>query len=190
MVKIDTTAIEGYDEMTAEEKVAVLEAYELEDNSADVERYKNAVSKANSEAADWKKKYNALLSEEEQAKIAKDEEMNSIVEELETLRKAKEVSDHKARFIALGYEEALAEETAQAMVEGDNAVVFANQKKFLESYDKALKAEILKDTSRPPAGSGSDPMTLEAFQKLDPMARLEFSQNNPEEYKQLYGGKE
>ena len=51
MAKIDTTKIEGYAGMTAERKLAALEAFELPDNnSAELERLKNAVSKANSEA--------------------------------------------------------------------------------------------------------------------------------------------
>lgn len=59
MVKIDVSKIEGYAEMTAEQKLAVLESYEYNDYSGEVERYKNAASKANSEAAEWKKKHNS-----------------------------------------------------------------------------------------------------------------------------------
>lgn len=70
MAKIDITKIEGYDKMTPEEKLAALEAFEYEDNFSELEKYKNAASKANSEAAEWRKKHNALLSEEEQKKQA------------------------------------------------------------------------------------------------------------------------
>ena len=55
MAKIDVSKIEGYAEMTPEEKVAALEAHEYDDLSAEVEKYKNAASKANSEAADWRR---------------------------------------------------------------------------------------------------------------------------------------
>jgi hypothetical protein len=37
MAKIDTTKIEGYSEMTAEEKLAVLEAFEVEDNASEID---------------------------------------------------------------------------------------------------------------------------------------------------------
>ena len=43
-MKIDTGSIEGYAEMTAEQKLAALEAFEYEDNSSELERLKNAVS--------------------------------------------------------------------------------------------------------------------------------------------------
>ena len=68
MAKIDVSKIEGYDTMTPEEKLAALESFEYEDNATELERYKNAVTKANSEAADWKKKHNALLTAEDKAK--------------------------------------------------------------------------------------------------------------------------
>lgn len=157
MAKIDVTKIEGYAEMTTEEKLSALEVFEHEDSVLELERYKNSASKANSEAAGWKKKYNALLSEDEQQKNAKEEEMNNILGELETLRTEKTVSDHKAKFIALGYDEALANETAKAMVDGDTAKVFANQTKFLELRDKKIKADLLKETPKPPAGDGGNP---------------------------------
>ena len=129
MAKIETTKIEGYSEMTLEEKIAALEAYEYEDYSSELERYKNAVSKANSEAAMWKKKYNAFLSEEERRKNEAEEEMNKIREELEILRKEKLESEHRAKLIALGYDENLATETAKALVNGETEKLFVALKK-------------------------------------------------------------
>ena len=61
MAKIDTSKITGYAEMSAEDKLKALEAFEYEDNAAELEKQKAAVSKANSEAAEWKRKHNALL---------------------------------------------------------------------------------------------------------------------------------
>ena len=82
MAKIDITKIEGYDKMTPEEKLAALEAFEYEDNFSELEKYKNAASKANSEAAEWRKKHNALLSEEEQKKQANEEELTTWLMEI------------------------------------------------------------------------------------------------------------
>ena len=192
MAKIDTSKIEGYADMTPEQKIAALEALEYEDNAAELERYKNAASKANSEAAEWKKKHNALLSEEEKKKQASEEELTTLRKKVEEMEKEKIVANHKAQYLALGYEEALATETAQAMADGDTAKVFANQKKFLESHDKAYKAKLMGQGSTPPAGGGGDggAMTLEKLRKLSPAERYEFSTKNPEEYKKLYGGNE
>lgn len=191
MAKIDITKIEGYSEMTPEQKLAALEAYEYEDNSSEIERYKNAASKANSEAAEWKKKHNALLSEEEQKKNEAEEEMNRIREELETLRKEKVESDHRAKLIALGYEETLAAETAKALVNGETEKVFAAQKKHQESLEKKIRADVLKDTPKPKAGSGTkSEITKEQFDEMGYTERLKVFNDNPELYKELIGGNE
>ena len=188
MAKIDVSKIEGYAEMTPEEKVAALEAHEYDDLSAEVEKYKNAASKANSEAADWRKKHNALLSEEEQKKQANDEELTTLRQRVADMEKKELIAGHKAKFLAMGYDEALADATAKAMVDGDTDKVFANHKKFLEAHDKSIKAELLGDTPKPPAGGEGGGMTLEKFRKLSPQERHDFSVNHPEEYKELYNG--
>lgn len=153
MAKINTDSIVGYADMTPEEKVAVLEAYTYEDSASELERYKNALSKANSECADWKKKHNALLSEEERKQQANAEELESLKKELAQMKLEKTITGNKAQLIALGYDEALAADTAKAMADGDAMKVFANQKKFLESHDKAYKAQLMGEGSKPPAGT-------------------------------------
>lgn len=155
MPKIDTSKIEGYAEMTPEQKLAALEGYEYEDHSEELERQKAAVTKANGEAAEWKRKHTALLSEDEKKKQEDADKLASMEKELAELRKGKVVSDYKAKFVAQGYSEELADETAKALAEGDMTKVFANQQKFLTDYAKGVKAEALKGTPKPPAGGSS-----------------------------------
>ena len=155
MAKIDTSKIPGYAEMSAEDKLKALEEFEYEDNTAEVERLRGAVSKANSEAASWKKKHNELLTEDERKKQEDADALANMKKELDELRKDKTVSEFKAKLIAQGYDEALASDTAQAMADGDTAKVFANQGKFLEDYAKKVKADAMKKTPKPPAGDGS-----------------------------------
>lgn len=152
-MKIDTTRIEGYENMTPEQKLQALEAFEYDDHSSELDRMKNAVTKANGEAAEWKRKHNALLTEDEKRKQESEEANAQIMKELEALRHEKVVSQHKASFLGLGYEEAVASETAEAMASGDMAKVFANMKKFQENMVKGLKAEAMKNTPRPGAGA-------------------------------------
>lgn len=60
-----------------------------------------------------------------------------------------------------------------------------------EATEKSVRAQILKETPRPEQpGNSSDGMTKEKFRALSPKERYEFSVNNPEEYKNLYGGNE
>ena len=156
MPKIDTSKIEGYAEMTPEQKLAALEGYEYEDHSEELERQRAAVTKANGEAAEWKRKHTALLSEDEKKKQEDADKLAQMEQELAGLRKDKTVSEYKAKFLAQGYSEELAGATALALADGDTATDFANQQKFLDEYTKTMKAENLKGTPRPPAGSGSE----------------------------------
>lgn len=167
MAKIDTSKIEGYADMTPEQKLAALEAFEYEDNAVELEKQKNALSKANSEAAEWKRKHNALLSEEEKKKQEDADKLAQMEQELADLRKAKAVSEYKAKFVAQGYDEALAEETALAYADGDNSKVFANQSKFLEEYAKKIKADALKKTPKPTPGAGSGGGAIDYDKKIE-----------------------
>lgn len=170
-MKINTGAIEGYSEMTAEQKLAALEAFEYDDNSAELERMKNAVSKANSEAADWKKKHNALLSEDEQKKQKDAEAIEEMKSELEKLRKDKTVSDYTAKYIAIGYDKDLAAETAQAMADLDMAKVFANGEKHRQALEKKIKEDLINGTHKPAGAGGDDKKVDSAIEKAKALAK-------------------
>ena len=186
MAKI-TDRIAGYAEMSAEDKLKALEALEEADNSAELERMKNAVSKANSEAAAWKKKHNELLSEEERKKQEQADHLAQVEKELADLRKEKTVSEYAAKFLGMGYEESLAKETALAMADGDTEKVFANQVKFNDALKKAAIADKLKSTPRPGVGSdGGTVMTLKKLRTLSDEEYEKFATEHPEEYKALY----
>ena len=186
MAKI-TDRIAGYAEMSAEDKLKALEALEEADNSAELERMKNAVSKANSEAAAWKKKHNELLGEEERKKQEQADHLAQVEKELADLRKEKTVSEYAAKFLGMGYEESLAKETAQAMADGDTEKVFANQVKFNDALKKAAIADKLKSTPRPGVGSdGGTVMTLKKLRTLPDEEYDKFATEHPEEYKALY----
>lgn len=156
MAKIDTSKIEGYDKMTPEQKIAALEAFDHP--APDYTGYvkKETFDATSSELAALKKKTREQLSEEERKKQESAEKLAQMETELASLRKDKTVSEYKAKFLAQGYSEELAAATAAALADGDTATVFANQQKFLDEYTKTVKAENLKGTPRPPAGSGSE----------------------------------
>ena len=186
MAKI-TDRIAGYAEMSAEDKLKALEALEEADNSAELERMKNAVSKANSEAAAWKKKHNELLGEEERKKQEQADHLAQVEKELADLRKEKTVSEYAAKFLGMGYDEPLAKETAQAMADGDTEKVFANQVKFNDALKKSAIAGKLKSTPRPGVGSdGGTVMTLKKLRTLSDEEYEKFATEHPEEYKALY----
>lgn len=188
MAKIDVTQIEGYADMTAEEKLKALEGYEIPDPDYSGHVEKKLFDKVSSELAAKKKELQAKLTDDEAAKQKEQEERETMQRELDALRRESAVAKHKAKLIGLGYEESLAEETAEAMADGNLDKVFVNQKKHLDAFEKKVRADLLKDTPKPvPDGEGKV-MTLEELRKMLPQERLTFSETHPEEYKELYGG--
>ena len=179
---------EDCETMTAEEKLAALEAFEMPDPDFSGWVKKEALDKAASEAANFKKQLRERMTEEEAAKAKAAEETAAIRAELESLRADKAVSEYTAQFMGIGYDEALAKSTAAALQKGDVATMFKNHAKFVEDREKALKAELLKDTPTPPAGEGSKGVTKEDFTKLSLAEKAQFAEKNPELYKEFYGG--
>lgn len=158
MAKIDVTKIDGYESMTAEEKLAALEAYEFEAPapSTDSEaKLKEALSRANGDAAEWKRKYRATLDDAKRAEEERAERDRAKDEELETLRKERQISKLEAQYLAVGYSPELASSSAKAQAEGDTATVLANQTKFIEDTKKKLEAEALG--KQPPITPGKPP---------------------------------
>lgn len=171
MAKIDTTQFDGYETMTADEKLALLESFEFDDRSSEIERLKASVTKANSEAADWKKKHKQLLTEDEAAKAEKEEEFENIKQELEALRKEKILASYKSKFVESGYGK-LAEQAAKALADGNTDEFFKIQSKFIEEHDKEIAVKNLEDTPRPPTGDGGKAWTAEEIMKIsDPAER-------------------
>ena len=124
------------------------------DNSAEIDRLKAALSKSNSEAADYKKQLREKMSTEE-AKAKEDaEKMEELQKKYDELLKESNISKNKARLLALGYDDELAAETAEAMANGETDKVFANQRKHLDSVEKKIREDALKGTPKPTGGSG------------------------------------
>ena len=158
------------------------------DQSAEIDRLKNALSKSNSESAEYKRQLKAKMTDDELKAKEDAEKWEKIEKERDELLREKAISTNKVRLLALGYDESLADETAEAMVNGELDKVFANQKKHLDNVEKKIKSEILNKTPKPDGGSSSNQMTKEKLRAMSPQERYNFSVEHPEEYKQVYGG--
>lgn len=191
MAKVDVTKIEGYADMTAEQKVVALESYEHDEPDYSGYVKKEVFDRTASELASKKKELNDKLTADEQKEQADKEAHDKLQADYDKLLRESNVSKYKAKFLGMGYEEKLAEETATAMVDGDSEKIFNNQKKHLESVEKKVRADVLKDTPKPTLDGDSKTMTLDKLRKMSPQERYDYSVKNPEEYKSLYdGGKE
>jgi len=186
MAKIDISKIEGYADMTAEEKLAALEALDLPDPDYTGWVKKDIADRYASEAAGYKKQLRERMSEDEAAKVKADEERAEILAELESLRADKAIGEYTTQFMSLGYDETLAKSTAAAIQKGDMTTMFKNHAKFVVDRDKAMKAELLKNTPAPPAGDGAGTVSKADFKKMSLLEKQKFATENPEQYKALY----
>lgn len=164
MAKIDTTRIEGYENMSAEQKLAALEGYEF-DTSGLVS--KATLDKATGEAAEWKRKYNSTLSEAEQARIAAEEARKATETRLAELERKDKISTTKDQYLKSGFSAELAFATAEAFVDGKMDVVLANITKHATDVATAAKDEALRGTPAPPASGNPNPGSINYDDKIE-----------------------
>ena len=98
-MKVDVSKIEGYAEMSAEEKLKALEEYEFEapDNSNEVKNLKESLSRANSQAAEWKRQFREKQTETERAEAERAEREKETAEKLAAYERKFLVSDYTAQ---------------------------------------------------------------------------------------------
>ena len=157
-MKISTDSIQGFAEMSDADKVTALLGLDVPD-PVDMSQFvdKKTFDAKASEAADLSKKLKAKMSEEEQTAAERDAKWAEMEAKLQALEMEKTISIYKASYLSLsGYDEKLAQETAEALAKGDMTKVFANQQKAMDAHDKALKAELLRNTPKPEGAGGGD----------------------------------
>lgn len=170
------------EDMTAEEIFKALEDLEEPtDNSAEIAKLKKSVSDANSEAAKYKKELKDKMSEEEKKQIA-DAEREAHYAELE--RKIN-VSEHKAKFLEVGFDADKAQETAEALCDGNLDTLFANLDAFKATLEKKFKAEIINSTPKPQGGTPTPTVTKEQFKKMNYADMVKLRTEQPELYNEL-----
>ena len=171
-MKFDSNLIPGFGEMTADEKVEALLNFEIEtpkvDESEETRRLKQALSKANSEASEWKKALREKQTEAERAEAERQEREAAVENELRELRRDKTVSGFMAQCLALGYDKELALRAAEAMADNDAAAIMACQQDFLEAKQKELEAAALnkQPTLTPGAPPTAKAAEVEAYNKM------------------------
>lgn len=115
-------------------------------------KLKKAQEDAATDASNWKKKYNATLSDAEklaQEKADKEAEKDA---ELNRLRRESAVSKFEKNFLTLGYSQELAKKAAEAQFDGDTDTLFLVQSQAQEAILKAKESEWYKN--RPEVNTG------------------------------------
>ena len=184
-MNIDTSKIEGYENMSAEDKVKALEALTLPDPDYSGYVSKDVFDKKASEAASLSKQLKAHMTDEEKAKAESEARQKDLEEKYNALLTRTQIADNKASLIAIGYDEKLAEDTAKAMVEGDIATVIKNQQVVIAAAEKKAKGEAMLNTPNPKNEVNNASITKDQFDSMSYAEMAELYQTNPDLYKNL-----
>lgn len=163
MADIKTLLGDEYKEgMTDAEIVAAVQRVNLPDmaqfvTKSDYDKLKSASDTNASEAASWKKKYNDTLSESERQKQADEEARIATQARLAEYERKEKISAAKDQYVESGFSVALAQETAEAFVDGKMDVVLANIKKHTKDAVAAAMDADLNGTPAPPASGNPNP---------------------------------
>ncbi len=133
-------------ETTEETKVEETKVEETKDTSKksedlekEVERYKKLLSKANSEAADYKKQLRSKMSDDE----VKAAETESLMKELETFKTEKKVSDTSKGLMSWGLSTEQADAMARSLVDGDITSFIESGKAYFETVSQKAIADAM-----------------------------------------------
>ena len=105
----------------------------------EIEKYKKLISKANSEAADYKKQLRAKMTEDE-AKAADNEALLKKLEEYETEKK---VSDATKGFMSCGMDSEKAESMARSLIDGDITSFMNGGKEYYDTVSQKAISEAM-----------------------------------------------
>lgn len=157
-VKFDTSRINGWDDLSAEDKVKALLEQEIEveqPEPADAIKLKNALNKACEEAASYKKALREKQSEAERAEADRAEQYKALQDELASYRDKERISSYKAQLMTAGIDSDTADLMAKSLPEGVSDEYFQATKSFLDAQRK--NAEIAALGKQPSLSVGTPP---------------------------------
>lgn len=182
--KINLGLIEGYDAMSAEDKLKAIEALEFDvpdDLSAELKLAKEQRDKYSSEIAERKRKEREAMDADAKAKAEFDEKYKDLESKYNDLLRRNTIAEYTAQFTRLGYGEELAKEKATAMAEGNMAKVISCEEKYRAEIDKKLKADFVRQTPPPDDKGGTKTYKTKAeiMQIRDAVERQQAIADNP-----------
>lgn len=188
-MKIDTAKIEGYDSLTAEEKLKALEEYEFEvpaQKSDDNASLKKMLSDRNSEIKKLKDEIRSKMDENERKELERNEELEQLRQSVASYEKATKTASLKATYLAIGYNEDLATRRATFMADGDIENATAVEKEFLVWHDKELNAQAVRSTPTPVSSvKNTKKYTADDFRKMGLSEMKALKAEDPELYEAL-----
>lgn len=162
------------------EKTTDTSAYE-----AEIKKLKDALSKSNSENADWKRKYNSKLTEEEQSK-AREEERDAYTKSLEKQLQRIELSAELSKGIS---DDKVLNGVLDDLIEGKQVNAIKQINTYIETrVANAIKEhddKLFRDNPVPPPTTATGGITKEQFDKMTVAEKTTLYVNDRETYNRL-----
>ena len=151
----------------------------LAELKAENSKQKDLISKRNGEIADYKRKEQDKLSEDEKIKLHYEELEKENASYKRTIAKAKKVNE----YLGVGYPKDLAEKIAEDELDGKSTVQYHSQ--FMKMREETLKAELMKGNPKPIQSDPSITLTKDGFKKMSYSEKLKLKNEQPEVYAKL-----
>lgn len=174
------------DQKSLEERIKQLEAENGKLRQANTNASAEA-AKFKRELGETKDKLNAKLSDEEKAKQDQEAVAQKMQEELEALRKERNVANYTSALVAqdIGMDADTAKAVAEALNSGDVEKVFDGVRKFIAAHDKLLKENAFRTNPTLQGGTPPKTVTKEQFDKMGYTERLKVFNDYPDLYKEF-----
>ena len=171
--------IEG-ETITDEEANKLIEA-KFTSLNGDLKKHKDLLSTRNSEIAEYKRKEQEKLSEEEKQQLHYQE----MEKEIATLKRKDNLNTKINDLMSIGYDKELATKYANAELDGKSTIEF--QKTFMDSQLEAQKQELLKVGKNPVVNNPNEVKSKEDIIKGGYAEMAKLQQENPALYEQYFG---
>lgn len=149
-------------------------------------RYKASIDKSRSENKKLTEQLRARMSVDEQAEIDRKEAEEQQKEYIKSLENFMNVAKAKARYALQGMDSEMAEQAAEAEINGDMDALADIQKKHTELALKKAEAEWIKSRPQVSAGgNGSVNVTQEQFNAMGIQERTKLFREHPDVYSAL-----
>lgn len=170
----------------AEQRVADTKDLEAKIKALEAEngKLRQANTNASADASEWKKKYQSTLDEATLAKEKQDEANAALQNELETLRRERNIADYTGKLVAqdIGMDAETAKAVAEALNAGETDKVFDGIRKFITAHDKSLREDALRNNKTLPGGNSTKTITQAEFDAMGYKEMLAFKHEHPEQY--------
>lgn len=167
-------------ETLTQEEIDELVSKRVAELTGENSKQKSLISQRNSEIADYKRKEQEKLSEDEKAKLHLEELEKRVADYERQSAKSNKVND----YLSIGYPKELAEEIADAELSGKSTA--ALHQKYLQAREEAIKKELMISNPNPKQTNPTPKsISQEDFKKMGYSEKLALKENDPTLYEKL-----